>query len=146
MIRFSLKKQIHYLAYILFVLTFLSLSFETALKSGSASSYGDLFIPITDSFYWPRFIVFLLPSLILIVLSSLEKKQYERVLKGLFLFSAPIVASQNIDLFSAYAIIPCPNQPENFIQLYYIASIFNALIWLGIITIGMIWTFQKESK
>ena len=142
----SLKKQIHYLAYFLFIFSYLSLSFETALKAGSASSFRDLFLPITDSFYWPRFIVLLIPSLVLIALSSIQKIQYEYVLKGLFILSAPIIFSRNIDIFSAHVIITPLNQPEHFMQLYYVTSCCNALIWLGIIILGLFWSFQKRGN
>ena len=112
MIHISLKKHIHNLSYLLFVFTFLSMSFEIALKSGSASSFGGLFMPVMNSFYWPRFFIFLMPSIILII--SINKKQYERILKGLFLMAAPIVASVSISLFSSYQIITPFDQPEQF--------------------------------
>ena len=88
------------------------MSFEIALKSGSASSFGGLFMPVMNSFYWPRFFIFLMPSIILII--SINKKQYERILKGLFLMAAPIVASVSISLFSSYQIITPFDQPEQF--------------------------------
>ncbi len=48
--RINLKTLIHYLSFLLLVLSYLSLSFETALKSGVFSSYSDLFTPITHFF------------------------------------------------------------------------------------------------
>lgn len=146
MIRISLKKQIRYLSYPLFVLTFLSMSFEIALKSGSASSFGGLFMPVMNSFYWPRFFIFLMPSIVLIIFVSFNKKQYERILKGLFLIAAPIVASVSISLFSSYQIITPFDQPEQFTQLYYVTLFSKFVILLGITLLGMIWTFQKEPK
>lgn len=146
MIRISIKKQILYLSYLFFVLTFLSMSFEIALKSGAASSLGGLFMPVMNSFYWPRFAIFLLPSIVLIFFVSINKKQYERILKGLFLMAAPIVASVSFSLFSSYQIITPFDQPEQFTQLYYVTLFSKFVIMLGITLLGMIWTFQNDPK
>lgn len=146
MIRISIKKQILYLSYLFFVLTFLSMSFEIALKSGAASSLGGLFMPVINSFYWPRFVIFLLPSIVLIFFVSINKKQYERILKGLFLMAAPIVASVSFSLFSSYQIITPFDQPEQFTQLYYVTLFSKFVIMLGITLLGMIWTFQNDPK
>ena len=81
--RMNLKTPIYYLSFLLLVLSYLSLSFETALKSGACPSYDDLFTPISHVFYWPRFAVFLAPAVILIVLSSDKMKNFESILKGL---------------------------------------------------------------
>lgn len=141
----NLKKKIHYLSYFLFIFTFLSLSFETALKSGAASSYSDLLTPITYSFYWPRFILFLIPSIVLILLSAHKKKQYDFILKGLFLFMAPIIVSRNMDIFSTYNLIPNLNQSKHFIPLYHFVTAVNAAIWMGIIILGIMWMFQNNN-
>ena len=146
MIRISIKKQILYLSYLLFVLTFLSMSFEIALKSGAASSLSGLFMPVMNSFYWPRFVIFLMPSIVLIFFVSINKKQYERILKGLFLIAAPIVASVSFSLFSSYQIITPFDQPEQFTQLYYVTLFSKFVIMLGITLLGMIWTFQNDHK
>ncbi len=144
--RINLKTPIYYLSFLLLVLSYLSLSFETALKSGVFSSYDDLFTPITHIFYWPRFALLLAPALVLIILSSVKMKNYEFILKGFFLFTAPIIISNNISLFSAPNVIPHLNQPQQFIQLYYYASWIKSITWMGIILLGLIWTFQKEPQ
>lgn len=141
----NLKKKIHYLSYFLFVFTFLSLSCETALKSGTLSSYSDLLTPITYSFYWPRFILFLIAPLTIILLSAYEGKQYNFILKGLFLFMTPIILSRNIDIFSTYNLIPNLNQPKHMIQLYHYMTSVNSALWIVIIILGIIWTFQKTN-
>jgi len=144
--RINLKTPIHYFSFLLLVLSYLSLSFETALKSGVFSSYSDLFTPITHIFYWPRFALLLAPALVLIILSSVKMKNHELILKGFFLFASPIIVSNNISLFSSPNVIPILNQPQHFIQLYYYASWCKSITWMGIIILGLIWTFQKELK
>ena len=145
--RINLKTPIiHYLSFLLLVLSYLSLSFETALKSGVFSSYGDLFTPITHIFYWPRFAFLLAPALVLIILSSINMKNYEFILKGFFLFTAPVIISNNLSLFSAPNAIPHLNQPQQFIQLYYYASWIKSITWMGIILLGLTWTFQKKQQ
>ena len=144
--RISIKKLILYLSYLFFVLTFLCMSFEIALKSGAASSLSGLFMPVMNSFYWPRFVIFLLPSIVLIFFVSINKKQHERILKGLFLMATPIVASVSFSLFSSYQIITPFDQPEQFTQLYYVTLISKFVIMLGITLLGMIWIFQNDPK
>ncbi|HAU0316929.1 TPA: hypothetical protein JBF53_15020, partial [Legionella pneumophila] len=97
--RINLKTLIHYLSFLLLVLSYLSLSFETALKSGVFSSYSDLFTPITHFFYWPRFALLLAPALVLIIFSSVKMKNYESMLKGFFLLTTPVIISNNLSLF-----------------------------------------------
>lgn len=140
----NLKTPIYYLSFLLLILSYLSLCFETALKSGVCPSYDDLFAPITHIFYWPRFTVFLAPAVILIVLSSDKMKNFESILKGLFLFTGPVIISNNLSLFSAPNEIPHLNQPQQFIQLYYSVSWIKSITWMGIILLGLIWTFQKK--
>ncbi|HAT1722207.1 TPA: hypothetical protein I8Y83_002758 [Legionella pneumophila] len=144
--RINLKTPIHYLSFLLLVLSYLSLSFETALKSGVFSSYSDLFTPIIHIFYWPRFALLLSPALVLIILSSVKMKNYEFILKGFFLFTAAVIVSNNISLFSSPNVIPPLNQPQHFIQLYYYASWCKSITWIVIITLGLIWTFQKQPQ
>ncbi|HAT1945878.1 TPA: hypothetical protein JBJ85_15490 [Legionella pneumophila] len=144
--RINLKTLIHYLSFLLLVLSYLSLSFETALKSGVFSSYSDLFTPITHFFYWPRFALLLAPALVLIILSSVKMKNYESMLEGFFLLTTPVIISNNLSLFSASNAIPHLNQPEQFIQLYYYASWIKSITWMGIILLGLIWTFQKKPQ
>lgn len=146
MLYFPLKKQIRDLAYLLFILTFLSMSFEIALKSGSSSSFSDLFMPVMNAFYWPRFVIFQLPSLVIIILSSINKRYYERILKALFIFAAPIVVGLSINLYSSYKLIIPFHQPEQFIQLYYVTLFSKTVVLLGITLLGIIWTFQKKQK
>ncbi|MFT4058968.1 MAG: hypothetical protein QM652_05405 [Legionella sp.] len=141
----NLKKKIRYLSCLLFVFTFLSLSIETALKSGTASSYADLLSPITYSFYWPRFTLLLMPSLAIILLSAHKKKQSDYILQGLLLFMAPIIVSSNLDIFSAYNLVPNLNQPKHFMQLYHFVTAANAALWMVIIMLGLIWLFQKPN-
>lgn len=142
--RMNLKTSIYYLSFLLLTLSYLSLSFETALKSGACPSYEDLFAPITHIFYWPRFAVILAPTLILTVLSSDKMKNFEAILKGFFLFTGPIIINNNFSLFSAPNVIPHLNQPQQFIQLYYYVSWIKSITWMGIILLGLIWTFQKK--
>lgn len=144
--RMNLKTSIYYLSFLLLVLSYLSLSFETALKSGVFSSYGDLFTPITHVFYWPRFALFLAPALALIVFSSEKMKNFEFILKGFFLFTALVIIGNNISLFSAANLIPNLNQPQQFIQLYYFVAWIKSIIWIGISILGLIWSFQKEPQ
>lgn len=140
----NLKTPIHYLSFLLLVFSYLSLSFETALKSGVFLSYSDLFSPITHIFYWPRFALFLTPALVLIILSSVKMKNYEFILKGFFLFIAPIIIINNVSVFSAPNAIPNLNQPQQFIDLYYYASWSKSITWVGIALLGLIWTFQRK--
>jgi len=144
--RVNLKKVIHYLSFLLLILSYFSLSFETSLKSGISSSYSDLFIPITQVFYWPRFFLFLTPALVLIIFSSEKMKNFEFILKGFFFFSTLIIINNNINLFFDSNLIPNFNQPQQFIWLYYLVVRIKSITWIGISVLGLIWSFQKKPQ
>ncbi len=144
--RVNLKKVIHYLSFLLLILSYFSLSFETSLKSGISSSYSDLFIPITQVFYWPRFFLFLTPALVLIIFSSEKMKNFEFILKGFFFFSTLIIINNNINLFFDSNLIPNFHQPQQFIWLYYLVVRIKSITWIGISVLGLIWSFQKKPQ
>lgn len=139
--RTSLKTPIHYLAFLLFFLSYCSLSIETNLKSGVFFNFSDLFNPMMLVFYWPRFVLFLAPSLILIILSSVRMKNYEFFLKVFLIFSAPVII--NIHSLSPH-VIPHIGQPQQFIHLYHYIYLAKSITWIMIVSLGLVWTFKKH--
>ena len=138
-----MKQQIKRLSYLFFVFIFISSYLELILVLQYGNPNISLIEPFTTPFFWPRLIISVIPSIVLIVFSSVRKQWADL---GLILWVGAALGHAINTINSVFHPLKyLPNQHDNVIQtLYVITNSAQFVVLLSIIGFGVMFIINNN--